>query len=36
MTDDRGGRRKIKEGAELRTAEVGGYVCLAGAERSLC
>ena len=28
-----GGGRKIKESAELRTAEAGGCVCLAEAER---
>ena len=29
----KGGGRKIKESAELRTAEVGGCVCLAEAEK---
>ena len=29
----KGGGRKIKESAELRTAEAGGCVCLAEAER---
>ena len=32
---DRGGRSRIKESAELRTAEVGGYVCPAGAEKNV-
>ena len=30
----KGGGRKIKESAELRTAEVGGCVCLAEAEKA--